>query len=190
MRYFVLVGLLSLSVLQTAPNVVTEKTVTRYDDRNDYAGDYFDCSAMLQYSAQKLEQFTARIQALAEQENDAVLVPANENEEADIVIAYAYFLITLFRLRQEAECIIDENASMRPIELWYMMGGIFAIFPKELQLEAVGEALEFVQEHAQDTWAATEQLEHYKPAAEWPTLRANAAAKFTQFLHELAKTLQ
>ncbi len=164
--------------------------IVRYDERNDYAGSHFDYAAMMQYSAQKFEQFAERIQAFVASQNDEGITLTNEDEQTDFVIAYGYFLIALFRMRQEAACIIDENAASIPSAVWGSMGPLFSIFPKDLQIEALGEIIEYIQDNGNDEWAATERLELYKPSSEWAALRAEVSDNFVQFLKDIAKTLQ
>ncbi len=190
MRNILLASLCVLS-LQAAPVDSQKKDrIVRYDERNDYTGSHFDYAAMMQYSAHKFEQFAPRIEALVASQSDEEVRLTSEDEQTDFVVSYAYFLIALFRMRQEAACIIDENAATVPSAVWGSMGPLFAIFPKDLQVEALGEVIEYIQDNGDDDWAAKERLELYRPSAEWAALRAEVSENFVEFLKNIAQTVQ
>lgn len=190
MHKVLLMSLCVLSLHVACAQTPNKDRMVRYDDRNDYTGSHFDYSAMMLYSSKKLEQFAPHLEALVNAQDGQSIMLSGQDEQADFVIAYAYFIIALFRMRQEAACVLDEQAAEIPSKIWSSTGPIFSVFEKELRLEALGEVIEYIQEHGDDAWQATEHLELYRPSSEWSALRADVSQNFEQFLKNVANSLQ
>lgn len=179
MRLFILAMLLCMPAALSATDA--SKPATRaelFHDSHDIAFMMETCNTHL--STLNPERVEEAIQS------GALIEPANDTEDEHMVIAYGSFLVALFRMHQQAACMLDDNARVAVFTIWQSMGGLFQLFSKDVQLSALGEVLEWINDHRDDAWHPGDDVTQFKPEAEWATLREQAANVFAAFIYQLA----
>lgn len=144
--------------------------------------DSFDYSTMLKVSSAVLTSvFGERIQEIAG--TDGKLVPANDEEKMALVFSFGYFLMAVARMQQEAACLNDTEQGYEMVRNVFEQGcTVFSVVPEELQAAGVRLALDWIEEHAEDSWQPTEHMDMYKPFSELPAARSQAVKYYYKLL--------
>lgn len=146
--------------------------------------DSFDYGTMLQVSSSIMQnQFGSRLEEIMNQGGGTKLVPADDNEKMALVIAYTYFLIAITRIRQEVVCLADQTNAQQLVDfLWKGGAELYTVLPEDVRREAISIVMEWIEQHGEDEWRPTENIEQYIDMSEYSELRRIVAQNDYQIL--------